>query len=322
MNPELFPWQHNIWQCLSALVVEHKLPHALLLHGSQGWGKQHLAVQLAKQLLCLTPSLEGACGHCRSCTLWQAGHHPDYKILTREDKKTIGIDAIREIIAQWRQTSQQGGYRVLLLQAADKMTLAAANAFLKTLEEPNAQSVAILVSARPTAIPATVLSRCQRYHCDGASWQDVQAWLRTQVGAQADETQWPLLWEYAGRSPLAVLDLLKQDFMAYETAWLEKFTRIVQGQQDPVLALTDDDVVKAEWLLLLWYHWTYVALSAKTEAGWERVYRKIHLHRDATTWWSFGEAVQQSYRSLHQQTAVNVRLLLEKTLLVLCGVSL
>ncbi|MFO7642692.1 MAG: DNA polymerase III subunit delta', partial [Candidatus Competibacteraceae bacterium] len=161
---EGLPWHEPLWRQFQQSRAAGRLPHALLLAGPAGLGKLAFAKRLARALLCETPDVEGdACGRCRSCRLFQAGSHPDYRMEQPvEEGKAIRIDPIRELCGFLGFTAQYGGYKIALLEPADRLNLNAANSLLKTLEEPPGDCLLLLVTAHPARLPATVRSRCQK----------------------------------------------------------------------------------------------------------------------------------------------------------------
>ena len=138
-----------------------RLAHAFLLSGQTGTGKQGLVMEMAAALLCLEKSLP-ACGSCRSCQLLASGAHPDFRILSFElnDKgklrSEIVIDQVRELISFLQLTTTISEKKVALIQPAEAMNKNAANALLKTLEEPPGDAVILLLSHDP--------SRLRRHH--------------------------------------------------------------------------------------------------------------------------------------------------------------
>jgi DNA polymerase-3 subunit delta' len=141
-----------------------RLGHAYLFVGPAGVGKHTLAGELARALLCQTRSQNlRACGRCSSCALVDAGTHPDLILAGRpEDKVELPIETVRELIEQFSLKPARGGRKVAILDDADDLSAQAANAFLKTLEEPPPGSVLVLVGGTtPDRQFATILSRCQ-----------------------------------------------------------------------------------------------------------------------------------------------------------------
>jgi DNA polymerase III delta' subunit len=147
------------WDYLLKRFQQNQLPHALLLSGEASIDKTTFAIQFAKMVLCEQHTL---CGSCRQCQLMQAGNHPDfYHVQPEAEGKSIRVDQIRELIAQLNQTAQQNAYKIAIIAPADALNLAAANAILKTLEEPSAQTLIFLVTNHASLLPATIRSRCQ-----------------------------------------------------------------------------------------------------------------------------------------------------------------
>ena len=141
-----------------------RLGHAYLFVGPPGVGKHTLARELARSLLCESRSKElQACGKCSGCALVDAGTHPDLFFAARpEDKVDLPIELVRELIEHLSLKPARGGRKVAILDDADDLSDQAANAFLKTLEEPPAGSLLILIGGQsPERQFSTILSRCQ-----------------------------------------------------------------------------------------------------------------------------------------------------------------
>ena len=156
------PWLLERGRATLARDAAGRLPHALLLGGLPGVGKRAFGHWLVEALLCRSRTPDGACGACGSCRQLLADAHPDFRELGPEGASaTIRIDAVRDLV-EWLQLTAQGeGYRAALLLGADTMNRNAANALLKTLEEPGERGLLVLVADRVAALPATVRSRCQ-----------------------------------------------------------------------------------------------------------------------------------------------------------------
>ena len=177
-------WHVELWSRLQARRQRNALPHALLLCGPQGLGKRDFLRRFARGLLCQHPDNGDACGNCRSCLLFDAGTHPDYVALSfglRKDgvqRQDIVVDQIRELSARLATASQFGGWQIASIDPADAMNTAAANALLKTLEEPATQTMLILVADAPWRMPATIRSRCQRIDFQLPKHGEALAWLQ------------------------------------------------------------------------------------------------------------------------------------------------
>ncbi len=152
---------------LQAALRHNRLAHAYLFHGQVGIGKYLTAMRLAQALNCEQPPTsdnQDSCGACRSCRQIAARTHPDYTVIEPDPEATtpqIKIEHIRAIEQQFVYRPLVGERKICLIDDADRMTIGAANALLKTLEEPPGHSLFILVSSRPHALPITIRSRCQ-----------------------------------------------------------------------------------------------------------------------------------------------------------------
>jgi DNA polymerase III subunit delta' len=144
-------------ELLSTLVGKDKLPHALLFSGPWGVGKKSLALEMAKNVFCQHGR---ACMACRSCRNIVAGVHPDLLVISGEG--SIKIDELRALRKEVCEPPYEGPMRVILIDNADKMTREAANALLKTLEEPPPNNLFVLITSKEQELPLTVRSRCMR----------------------------------------------------------------------------------------------------------------------------------------------------------------
>ena len=180
------PWHEAHWQRLQSRVARGALPHALLLCGPAGLGKRAFLQRFVRGLLCAHPRDGEACGQCRTCLLMDAGTHPDYMTIgygLRKDgvqRKEIVVDQIRELSARLAMASQFGGWQVVVIDPADAMNAAAANALLKTLEEPSPQTLLLLVADAPWRLPQTIRSRCQRIEFQLPPTAEAMDWLAAQ----------------------------------------------------------------------------------------------------------------------------------------------
>lgn len=156
-HPEL--WQRWWQQCRG-----DRLPHAFLLVGIPGAGKTAFAAKMTAALLCQSVSNEGeACGHCHDCRLLAGEVHPNVmQVVPEKAGQAIKVDQVREANDFVAQSSLKGKMRVVIFNPADQLNTNAANALLKTLEEPASDAILILVCHQAGALPATVRSRCQR----------------------------------------------------------------------------------------------------------------------------------------------------------------
>ena len=212
-------WQLNQWQQIMQRV---SLPHALLLRGRAGTGKHDFAMSISKALLCAAPKpVKTACSACPSCVWFAEGGHPDFKLISPEDsdngdeavtispkKKTskksqISVAQIRQLIDYLNLSSHQvDSRRVVLISPAETLNVASANALLKMLEEPPANTLFLLVSSQPQRLLATIVSRCQAIDMPLPSKAEALAWLHTQGIKNAEITL-----DMAGGAPLLALQM-------------------------------------------------------------------------------------------------------------------
>ncbi len=204
---DLLPWQAHLWAQFSE---RRQHAHAYLLHGPAGIGKRQLAELLRARLLCQSPQAGFACCQCKGCLLLAAGTHPDtFTLEPEEADKAIKVDQVRELVDFVVQTAQLGGRKVILLEPAEAMNINAANALLKSLEEPSGDTVLLLISHQPSRLLPTIKSRCVQQACPFPSEAQSLAWLAQSLPALSGEEHRELLALAAG-SPLAAQRLQEQ----------------------------------------------------------------------------------------------------------------
>src|SRR5512142_3430061 len=145
---------------LKRALANRTLAHAYLVSGAEGIGKKMTALALAAALNCPERGPDGGCGLCPSCRKVASGGHPDVHLLA-PDGEEIKIDQIRKVQADLSLRPFEGAKKVLIVDFAERMNPASANAFLKTLEEPPGDALIILVTAMPQGLLPTIRSRCQ-----------------------------------------------------------------------------------------------------------------------------------------------------------------
>ncbi|MEO1765635.1 DNA polymerase III subunit delta' [Thiobacter aerophilum] len=216
----VYPWQTEVWQRLTG--ARQRLPHALLLQGRRGIGKRDFALALANWLLCQAPTPHGPCRHCRACHLLAVGNHADLRLIEPLEGEEEGR-AVRQIaIAQVREledfvglSTHQEGARVIVIHPAEAMNPAAANALLKTLEEPAENTVFLLVSHKPRQLLPTVVSRCRTVAMPLPDEEMARAWLESQGVIDAR-----LCLALAGGAPLEALRYADGEYLAARGVFL------------------------------------------------------------------------------------------------------
>lgn len=156
-------WLQQQQLLLSKQITQIKLPHAILINGVEGAGKSELAQWLIQVLSCALPQSNQQvilpCMSCKSCLLQASKTYPDH-LLIESDGKSIGVDQVRQASRFFEKTAQLGNCKTILITAAHTMTVSAANALLKTLEEPNANNFIVLLTSEVDTLLPTILSRC------------------------------------------------------------------------------------------------------------------------------------------------------------------
>ncbi len=163
-----------------------RVPHAFLFHGIPGTGKLKVAITLAQALNCLDETTnDDACGKCISCRKIERGNHPDL-FLVKPEGQFIRIEKIREIQEKMLFKPMEGRVQMFVLTEADRMNSAAANALLKTLEEPLSGNVIVMTTARLYQLPLTIISRCHQIRFNPLPKDRVIAYLVKERGMTSD----------------------------------------------------------------------------------------------------------------------------------------
>lgn len=208
-----YPWLEKAYHDLTLPLVHERAHHALLIKFITGCGEDILISTLAMRLLCLAPKHNQPCQNCHSCQLFLADHHPDYYIIEPEkNKQSIGIDQIRQISQKIYERAQQGGNKVIWVKTASLMTDAAANALLKTLEEPPENTYFLLSDIDNGQLLPTIRSRCQFYFLTIPELDSSMIWLKSHIGtAQYTDNELATALLLNRNAPLAALALLHAD---------------------------------------------------------------------------------------------------------------
>jgi DNA polymerase-3 subunit delta' len=236
----LAPWQSRVLATAFSALSEQRLGHALLLAGAARMGKDEVAMRLANRLLCTTPAPDGmACGRCRSCQLFTAGTHPDFRFTSfipndKGDKlrSELIVDQVRDLGHWFALTPQMGGAQVALITPAHALNRNAANALLKTLEEPSRDRYLLLVTDRPGQLQATIRSRCQRLDFRPPARDEAAAWLRGLGHAEPDLS---LALQAARGNPGLAADWLAAGGLALRCEVQAELNALAAGKQTPVV---------------------------------------------------------------------------------------
>ncbi|MEW5560191.1 DNA polymerase III subunit delta' [Enterobacter asburiae] len=208
-----YPWLRPPFEQLVTCYQSGRGHHALLVQALPGLGAEALVYALVRFQMCHTPEGQKSCGKCHSCQLMQAGTHPDYYQLEPEKgKSTLGIDAVRDVTEKLYERARLGGAKVVWLSDAALLTEAAANALLKTLEEPPENTWFFLQCEEPARLLATLRSRCRHFHLAPPAENYGLAWLGREV-TMSQESLLTALRLTAG-APAAALELLEEKHSA------------------------------------------------------------------------------------------------------------
>jgi len=338
----LYDWTRPVFERL--LATRERAHHALLIVGPAGIGKTALAMELARSRLCEQP-LEGggACGRCNACQWFDAGNHPDFRLVTpaaseergddgdateaatrapavksgkgAKPSREIRIDQIRALDGFLDVSAHRGGQRVIVVEPADAMNVTAANALLKRLEEPPARTGFILVASRPAALPATVRSRCQRVSLPLPAPDVAAAWLVRETGAAAAQAA---LWlAAAGGAPLLALRFASDDEASAHRRIVDAFAALPETG----IVATADALTGVEPLAWAGAAQTWAADLARVRAGAEprRHVDRLERLRGLAGRTSLARlaVLERRLRALQREAGhpLNPRLLLEDVLL-------
>lgn len=211
-----YPWQIEIADKWAKYLTEDRVPPSILLVGKSGSGRVPLAKFFAKSALCEKRTQGGCyCGQCSSCRLFDGKNHPDFYLAEAEPTGgLLTVDWAREFNLFWQRTASRGGFRVAVIEQAQRLNLAAANALLKTIEELPERCCAIFIVEEAAQLPATLRSRCVQFKQRLLDSAAVYDWLRKQgVERLASFTteRLNLLQRMFPASPLLILERLKDD---------------------------------------------------------------------------------------------------------------
>ena len=276
-----YPWLADAWRYL--LQQKARPAQALLISGPGGVGKSALARTWSQVLLCESPLTDGdACGVCGACHWFITGTHPDYRVLTLQEKETkdgeaklataIDVDQARDTIDFVQLSTYRAGRRVVVIEPADSLNVAAANALLKVLEEPPPHTCFLLITDHPRRLLPTLRSRCVRLEIGLPPYEQALLWLGEQGLDDAPERL-----ALAGGGPLNALNWQENGELAMRD-------EVLEGLSHP---RSLNPVAKAEaWKALsplAWYIFAYkwlcdlIAARLKCQARFNPDYQKV-LH--------------------------------------------
>jgi len=315
----LLPWHQSHWSNMVRARQTGRLAHGLLLKEPAGAGAYEFARYLGGSLLCPSPQDDYVpCGTCKSCSLYEAGNHPDLQLIQPEEQgRQIKVEQIRALIDNIMLKSQYEGYKIAIIKPADAMNRSAANTLLKTLEEPPPLSVLILVTQRPERLPVTIRSRCQQITFQPDFTELSRTWLADKINDRklADE-----LLVLAKGAPLAALHMYENGMIEKQDAVLVDLARLSNLCADPVKAAKQWNDMGAEQVMLwmLRAMTDMIRLKADNAAGnlcqtgtWDRL-RKLTNRLDLYKLMTCYDLLMRNYRLCTGQVSYDTQGLLEE----------
>ena len=230
-------WHQTVFSHWFERHASNRPAHAYLLIAPEDTGGEQLAHAMAASLLCDTPTpAHHACGQCAGCALMAAFSHPDLRVLRpsimntahpieelRPEKpsKEITIDDVRGLDNMVNQTSHRGGQRVVVLYPAHKLNRNAANALLKTLEEPPANTVFILLAHDVRQLLPTIVSRCQLVNVPAPTADDALAYLNR----IKSNPNWVNYLQQENGAVMRVAELIDTDYFTIQNQWIQALAK-------------------------------------------------------------------------------------------------
>lgn len=317
----LYPWLQQTYQQITSTFLQGRGHHALLFKTDVGLGTETLIQHLAQWLLCQQKNVEEPCFQCKSCLLLQSGNHPDLHLLAPIENKDIGVDQIREMTLKLQTFAQQSGNVVVYIRGAERLTEAAANALLKTLEEPREGVYFLLETALQAKIMATIQSRCQIWTVHAPEISVALPWLQAHC-PQASEEEAMIALRLCHQRPLICKTFLENDRLPVRKAFLQTFWRFFKSR-DVFLLLSafekepDQVYEQLEWLESFFSD----ALKAKMQisVGWMNadLYQGIvqfSQQLSSAQLLKGYQILQETQQDLREVNAVNVELMLASAL--------
>jgi len=257
---EALSWHDPVWERLVAWRKNGRLPHALRISGPRGTGKRILAERLAGWLLCESSGSEAAaCGQCKQCRLREGGSHPDLQVSSPESSRYIRIDQIRRLAEFLSQSPQVASGKVVIIDRADQLNINAANALLKTLEEPVDDATLLLLHDEGKPLLPTIRSRCQVLALKNPERKPARDWLSVQMTGREEITEQTLeaALDLAGGAPLLARDYLVDGLLSERERCLDALRGFLKREiplMDAARPFVDAGLEKTLDFMAHWIH--------------------------------------------------------------------
>jgi DNA polymerase-3 subunit delta' len=265
LSADSLPWLGHPQERLRAAIGSDHLPHSLLILSVPGLGAEQLANWITALVLCESPATR-PCDACPSCRLLRSDSHPDAHVVRLEDDaQQIKVDQVRGLIESLALKSYRGGYKVGVIEGAEALNANGANAFLKTLEEPSANTVLIMIARPNHRLPATIASRCLRLTLRPPAAGDAIAWLNANVPGTKP---WHAALELAGGAPLLAMQLDAEGLAAIDADMRQSIAELAEGSVDITLLadrwVRSNPGIRIGWLENWITQRVYASLGAAT----------------------------------------------------------
>jgi DNA polymerase-3 subunit delta' len=302
-NP--YSWHQLAWQQIATRHQLNRLPHALLITGIEGLGKRPFAEAVIRARLCKNPNQNfEACGQCQSCLLIKADTHPDYTLIEPETTgKSIKIEQIRTLKEEQTLTPKISLFKTVLIDHAEAMNTHAFNSLLKLLEEPQNNTIIVLVTAEPSRLPITITSRCQNINIQTPAKDVAKAWLSKAI-ASNDESYLLQLLDLCQGAPIRAMK--RHESGGFEQAQFhQEITHLFKGLANPIhLAASwqDEDLITR----------LHVFQSMlKTRIQKQLISDDQTVKKDLTTYWAISDCITQTIKLISSPNNLNKILLIE-----------
>ncbi|WWP00742.1 MAG: DNA polymerase III subunit delta' C-terminal domain-containing protein [Candidatus Dasytiphilus stammeri] len=254
---EGYPWLNHLYQKIIKQYQIARGYHALLINAADGLGLEALILKISNWLMCLYPINLNPCGNCQSCQLMRVGNHPDYYIFHLEiENNPLGIETIRNLCEKIYQRPLIARIKVICISKTEKLTEAAVNALLKTVEEPPDHTYFLLSSLETTSsLPVSLRSRCQLWQILPPDENQGLKWLIKHMKNNNNTQNGIAALRFSGGAPSAALKLLQSNSWPIRKKLYEKISDYLTGTVDIISILPllhNENVTKQiSWLCTL-----------------------------------------------------------------------
>lgn len=314
---DTFPWLQPLQERITQLATQRRLPHAMMISGGTGMGITSWLTWFESYVLCQHGSLR-PCGQCHACQLHAAGTHPDGLRLQPDGKaQLIKVDAVRQVVNFAHSTAQAGGQKVIVIESAERMNTAAANALLKILEEPPAGTFLLLQTDDMNALLPTIRSRVQRLSFAPPTKEQSITWL-VNKGVNKDTAKLLLALHYG--QPCTGLAAHEQGILVQREPWIRALAQHIRQPMLNTRSLESFLTTEPEVLLRCWTSWVTDIIRVVQTGSTEGVVnldmidqlpRIAEQYPQVQPWFRLYDALQDVTQSARLNNNLNWQLLLE-----------